>query len=204
METINTTGDVLRGLAELLEIDPALKPLAREAGTLPLRREEPGFGALARIITAQLVSQASADAIYGRFCSEIPARSPHEWLSADPAAIRRIGLTRAKEAALTGLAQGIISGQLDLDALGKLPAEEAIGKLVTYRGIGRWTAEIYMLFCCGHPDIFPAGDLALRNAVSRGLALDEKADEKTVRQIAKRWKPLRGIAARLFWAYYKL
>jgi len=113
------------------------------------------------------------------------------------------GLSRPKQRTLTALATAICNGGLDLDRTGALPAEEAIRYLTAIHGIGPWTAEIYLLFCIGHPDIFPAGDLALQVAVGQALGLETRPSHREVTRIAESWAPWRGIAARLFWAHYR-
>src|SRR5690606_6678877 len=100
------------------------------------------------------------------------------------------------------IAEAILDGRLDLDLAATLPAEEAVAYLTVHKGIGPWTAEIYLMFCVGHPDIFPVGDLALRKAVGHALDMSETPDEKTLRSLAARWSPYRHAAALLFWKYY--
>ena len=186
MNRIRNIDDVAAGLHQLLDIDPRLKPVALESGPLPLRLHDPGFPALARIIISQLVSQASADAIHSRFMKLVPSQTPQHWLATTDETVREIGLTRAKQQTLDDVAQEIVAGALDLEHLETLPAPQAIAELQRFKGIGRWTAEIYLISCCGHPDIFPAGDLALRNAVGQALRLDEGLTEKKTRTIAAR------------------
>lgn len=202
MTPITCQRDVDRGLGALLEIDPRLEPLAAIAGRLPLRLSEPGFASLARIVSAQLVSQASADAIHARFTRLVPGQTARAWLAAPGTDLEKIGLTRTKRRTLQEVANAIVAGRLDLAGLADLDERAAVAELERFHGIGRWTAEVYLLSCCGHRDIFPAGDLALRRAVGIGLNLGETPDEVATRDVARNWKPVRGIAARLFWAYY--
>jgi len=103
---------------------------------------------------------------------------------------------------MTGLAEAELSGVLDYQRLVHLPAEDAIADLVVHKGIGRWTAEIYLLFCLGHADIFPAGDLVLQKMAGEALGRKKRPDEKQTRNIAKKWSPYRGAAARLLWRYF--
>jgi len=204
MKPISTHADIETGLSELLKLDPSLTEIAKIAGKLPLRLREPGFLSLAHIIIGQLVSRAAADAIYARFLNEINPPTPNAYLKAGEDAWIRIGLSRAKQSTIAGLAEAIIGGTLEIETLSTLPQKEAIKQMTALKGIGPWTAEVYLLFCAGHRDIFPAGDLALREAVRHGLNLNERPSEKEVTKIAKAWSPQRGIAARLFWAYYKV
>lgn len=203
LTTIRTDDDISSGLKKLLTQDPRLITISEIAGRLPLRLQDPGFAGLARIIIGQHVSTASASAIHGRFVNEITPITPHNFLEARPDAWIEIGLTRAKQATIKNLAEQIISGELDLEALIKLPAQEAIKNLTALKGIGPWTAEVYLLFSAGHPDIFAAGDLAVREAVRQAFEMEERPSEKELREIAKLWTPYRGIATRLFWTYYE-
>jgi len=204
LQPIRTQTDVNNGLEALLKQSPELTPLADKAGELPLRLQTPGFAGLCRIIIGQQVSRASADAIHGRFVSLINPVEPQNFLERGEPAWIEVGLSRAKQATISGLAQRIVDGSFPLDQVPTLPADEAITMMTRLKGIGPWTAEVYLLFCAGHPDIFPAGDLALREAVFAGLQLSDRPDDKTTRNIAENWSPHRGIAARLFWAYYRV
>lgn len=203
MKIIKNKADLQRGLDELLRLDPRLVPIAKIAGDLPLRLQDPGFAGLARIIIGQHVSTASAAAIHKRFLAEIHPVSPKGFMKAGEDAWIRIGLTRAKQATIKNVAQGILSGSLDMHTLVRLPADQAILQLTEIKGIGPWTAEVYLLFSAGHPDIFAAGDLALREAVRSGLGMVNRPSEKELREIAKLWTPHRGVATRLFWTYYE-
>lgn len=203
MKPIRTEDDVKLGLAELLALDPELNPIANLAGDLPLRLQEPGFAGLARIVIGQQVSTASASAIHARFVKHISPPTPARFLEAGEPTWIDVGLSRAKQATLAGLASSLASGTLDLGEIPQLPAQEAIEKLTAMKGIGPWTAEVYLLFCAGHPDIFPAGDLALQEALKIAFNLKTRPNDKETRVLAAKWTPHRGIAARLFWAYYK-
>lgn len=202
MQPINTEADVAAGVTALTAADPRLAAVVARAGQVPLRRRPGGFEGLAAIVTAQQVSTASGEAIWARFRAALEPFTPEGFLALDEAAHRAIGLSRPKIRTLTGVAEAFRSG-FDIAALHDLPAEAAIAELVRLKGIGPWTAEIYLLFCIGHPDVFPAGDLALQVAVQAGLGLPERPGEKALRAIALPWSPWRGIAARLFWAYYR-
>jgi DNA-3-methyladenine glycosylase II len=202
LHPIDTEKDVARGLRALLKIDPRLAPLAEATGPLPLRRREGGFEGLAHIITSQQISGASAAAIWGRCKAAVNPFTPEQFLRTPEATLRAVGQSGAKVRTLTGIATAAVDG-FDLIAVHDLPAEEAVKTMTALKGIGPWTAEIYLLFCVGHPDIFPAGDLALQIGVQEGLRMRARPDEKKLRKIAEKWSPWRGIAARLFWAYYR-
>jgi DNA-3-methyladenine glycosylase II len=199
---IETEADIAAGLRSLLRRDPRLRAVARVAGDVPLRRRPGGMEGLARIILGQQLSVASAEAIWSRFTDAFPGCRAEAILAADEAALRAPGLSAPKIRALRALAEAV-SGGLTLDRLARLPAGEAHARLTAVKGIGPWTADIYLLFCLGHPDIFPAGDLALRNAVADAFALEPPVGEKAVAAMAQAWSPWRGVAARLFWAYYR-
>jgi DNA-3-methyladenine glycosylase II len=199
---IETLADVAASLEALIAADPRLVPIADAAGPLPLRRRSGGFEGLAAVITAQQISTIAAEAIWGRLAASVQPFTPDTFLGAGENIYRSAGLSRPKVDILKGLAAACSNG-LDLDALHDLPADEAVAAMTALKGVGRWTAESYLLFCAGHPDVFPAGDLALQMAVQKGLRLRERPDEKRLRRRAEKWSPWRGTAARLFWAYYR-
>jgi DNA-3-methyladenine glycosylase II len=195
----------LREAAErLLAKDPELiEHLIAIGGPPPLRRREAGFVGLAAIIVAQQVSTASAAAIFGRLQAFIMPLEAAEIAKATEEDLRACGLSNAKIRALRALAHAIVEGGLDLKGLADLDAEEAHKALVAIKGIGPWTADIFLLFCLGHPDAFPAGDVALQEAAKVALNLKLRPDAARLERIAERWRPLRGVAARMLWAYYR-
>lgn len=203
MKPIETVADIENGLAELAALDPRLRPVIVGAGAVPLRRLPPGFASLCSIVVSQQVSRASAEAIHGRLCRLIEPLTPDRLLQAGLSALVEAGLSRPKQRTLMALATAIRDDALDLDRTCTLPTSEAIGQLTAIHGIGPWTAEIYLLFCAGHPDIFPAGDLALQVAVGQALGLETRPSNREITRIAESWAPWRGIAARLFWAHYR-
>jgi DNA-3-methyladenine glycosylase II len=191
--------------AQLLAIDPDLiGTLVAAAGPPPLRRREPGFAGLCWIIVSQQVSTASANAIFKRVETNLSPLSPASLLAADDDALRACGLSVSKMRALRALAGAIHQGSLDLAGLALVAAEDAHRTLVAVKGIGPWTADVFLLFCLGHPDAFPAGDLALQEAARLALGLKRRPDAQALNKIAERWRPLRGVAARLLWAYYRV
>ena len=202
MDIINTPEDILEGLKRLQELDPKLIPIITEVKNVPLRRDQGGFQGLARIIIGQHVSTASASAIHARFVEHINPVTPENFLKTPGETLITIGLTRAKQSTIETVAKAISENNLDLDTINNLSANEAVAKLTSLKGIGPWTAEVYLLFCAGHPDIFAAGDLAIREAVRHAFEMAERPPEKDLRMIATKWAPYRGIASRLFWAYY--
>lgn len=202
MKPIETERDVARGLKALIAADPRLGPVAEIAGPLPLRRRSGGFEGLAGIVTAQQISDAAADSIWARLKASVDPFTAETFVATPEETLRAAGLSGPKIRTLTGIAAAAADG-FDLIAVHDMPADRAMSTMTALKGIGPWTAEIYLLFCVGHPDIFPAGDLALQNAAMDGLGLRKRPDEKRLRQIAGKWSPWRGVAARLFWAYYR-
>ena len=199
---IRNADDIEEGLAALLKIDPRLESVAAIAGPLPLRLSEPGFSGLAHIIVSQVVSRASADAIWRRMLDEMKVVSAENYLAAVTGIEPQFGLSRAKAKTLHGVASAIASGSLDLGRLNGLDEAEALRLLTALNGIGPWTAQVYLMFCGGHADIFPSGDVALQAAVAGAFQMDARPSPKVLAEIAIRWSPYRSTAARLFWAYY--
>jgi DNA-3-methyladenine glycosylase II len=194
--------DIAAGLDALCAADPRLAAVRRMAGEVPLRLTEPGFASLASIIVSQQVSRASADAIFGRFVKLVDPLTPQAVLAAGEATFREAGFSRPKQRAMVAAAGAVAEG-LDLIHLCRLEAGDAIAKLTAVPGIGPWTAEVYLLFAAGHPDIFPARDVALQTAVGHALGMETRPSDKQLTRIAESWSPWRGIASRLFWAYYR-
>lgn len=199
---IATSDDISAGLEALALIDPRLAAVRAAAGEVPLRRSPPGFASLASIIVSQQVSTASARAIFGRLEKLLDPLDAAGVLAAGDETFRLAGLSRPKVKALRAIAEAVRGG-LDLDHLETLPPDDAIARLVAVPGIGPWTAEVYLLFAIGHPDIFPARDVALQSAVGHALGMESRPGEKELIRIAESWRPWRGVASRLFWAYYR-
>ncbi len=172
-------------------------------GEPPLRRREPGFAGLAAIIVSQQVSVASANAIFGRLEQAIAPLDAPGLAAASEETLRTCGLSAPKIRALRAVAEAVATQALDLGALAEMDAEEAHRALVAVKGVGPWTADIFLLFCLGHPDAFPAGDLALQEAAKLALELKKRPDAERLERIAERWRPWRGVAARMLWAYYR-
>lgn len=201
MQIIRDEGDIERGLAALLELDPRLRLVAAEAGAVPLRLREPGFEGLAHIIVSQVVSRASADAIWGRMTARLGSVAADGYAGLEPEAWRTFGLSRIKHDTLARVADAVAGG-LDLHALSAESPEKALSELMAIKGIGPWTAEVYLMFCGGHADVFPAGDVALQAAVGMAFGHEERPLAKALAREAAVWAPWRSVAARLFWAYY--
>jgi len=201
MRLIRTDTDIAAAMAVLARIDPAFAPVIAQAGAIPLRHRPPGYEGLAHIIVSQMVSRASADAIWGRLEGLTGVVTAGNILAHSTEELRSVGLSGAKESTLRGLARACADG-LDLEATAYLPAGEAIAKLTAVKGIGPWSAEVFLLFCAGHPDIFPSGDVALQSAAGSAFGMSPRPSDKALRVMATRWQPCRSIAARVLWAYY--
>jgi DNA-3-methyladenine glycosylase II len=201
MNTINSLDDIARGLRALQISDPRLLQAMNIAGDVPLRRHPAGFESLCNIIVSQQISKASADAIFGRLKAAVDPFAPETLLALGETPLVTAGLSRPKQKTFFAIAEACSNG-LDLEAMCQLPADEAIAKMTVLPGIGPWTAEVYLLFCAGHPDVFPSADIALQNAVRHAFGLEDRPGAKALSAIAEAWSPWRGVAARLFWAYY--
>lgn len=199
---IATRADIEQGLDYLRRVDARLADVIAVSGEVPLRRSEPGFASLASIVVAQQVSRSSADAIWARLTRLIDPFEPAAFIAGGETAWREAGLSRPKQRALVAVSEAVIAERLDLDHLCRVDAAAAMKELTAIHGIGPWTAEVYLLFAAGHPDIFPAGDIALQAAVADACSLAERPGERELRAMAESWAPWRGVAARLFWAFY--
>ncbi|MBC7284510.1 DNA-3-methyladenine glycosylase [Hoeflea sp.] len=202
MRRIDSADDIAEGLLALAQCDARLAHAITVAGPVPLRRKQPGFAALAEIILSQMVSKASANALWRKLELAAGEISPAAVLSLPPEALRTAGLSRAKAETLQRIGEAVLAGELDLEQLCALDGPEAIGAMTAIKGVGPWTAEVYLLFCAGHPDIFPSGDVALQSAAAHVLGLDVRPRSGAMAELARPWSPWRGVAARLLWAYY--
>ncbi|RDE08798.1 DNA-3-methyladenine glycosylase family protein [Pelagibacterium lacus] len=188
-------------LKALGRLDERLARAIVRAGEIAPRISPKGFEGMARIVCGQQLSVASARAIWSRV-EALGAITPEAYLAFDEATLRRTGLSRGKYETIRGVALAVADRTLDFSALDALDAEAAIASLTRLKGIGPWTAEIYLLFCAGHPDVFPAGDLALQKAVAHAFDLPERPLPKELIALAAHWTPHRGAAAIMFWRYF--
>ena len=168
-----------------------------------LRRREAGFAGLAAIVCGQQLSTASAAAIWGRVSAAFDPFHHDTLRKARADRLGRLGLSAAKIKTLKSLAREIASERLNLDVLANEDADAAHDTLTALHGIGPWTADVYLLFCLGHGDAWPAGDLAVQEAVKIGLGLKTRPTAKQMAPLAEPWRPLRGAAAHLWWSYYR-
>jgi len=201
---LHTDADLEAALERLVLADPRLGPVLEKAGRPALRRRAPGFAGLCAIVVSQQLSTASAGAIWGRmeaafdpFHHDAVRRARNERLA-------RLGLSTPKIRTLKAVGRAVSKGEIDLDALAQMQADAAHQALVALHGIGPWTADIYLLFCLGHADAWPAGDLALQEAARIAFNLRARPDGKRMVKLAEAWKPWRGVAAHLLWNYYRV
>jgi DNA-3-methyladenine glycosylase II len=199
---IATEADLRGHLDRLVALEPRFASVRARAGEVPLRRLEPGFKGLFWIITGQQISTAAGRAIFARCETALDAMSPECIAAIDDATLKTAGQSAAKIRTLRAASAAILQGAIALESLAHKDAETAIAELVTIKGIGRWTAEAYLLFALGHADVFPAGDLALKEAARMTFMLPGRPAEKALTAMAEGWRPHRSAAARLLWAYY--
>ncbi|MEM1345357.1 MAG: DNA-3-methyladenine glycosylase 2 family protein [Pseudomonadota bacterium] len=194
---IETEADVAEGAAWLGRAEPRFGAVSARLGLPPLRRETPGFIALARAICSQQLSVASARAVWGRL-QAAGADDPRTLAALDDDTLRGCGLSRPKIRYLRAIA----AADLDYPALAAMPEPEAVATLTAIPGIGVWTAEVYLMFAIGRADVFAPGDLALQEGARMLFDLPERPSEKALRVQAEAWSPWRAVAARLLWAHY--
>jgi len=200
---IRTENDLDAALAALTRADSRFGALLASAGRPSLRRRPDGFAGLASIVVSQQLSTASAGAIWGRLAAAFDPFEPQAIMRARPVRLARLGLSAPKIRALKEIARAVASGRLALSALAETAADDAHAALTAVHGIGPWTADIYLLFCLGHADAWPAGDLALQEGARLAFGLLERPSAKETGVLAEPWRPWRGVAARLLWAYYR-
>ncbi len=192
---------------------PALEALAERdrdiaeafacCGLPPVRSSPQGFEGLLHVIVSQQVSAASARAILGRLEAAVRPMTPRTLLKLDNESLRGIGLSRPKMRYCRGLAEDLASGRLDLAAIRGLDDAEAIERITRVKGLGRWSAECYLLFALKRPDIWPADDLAVQTAMQRLKRLEVRPTTKEMDRLAEPWRPYRSAAARFLWHTYR-
>ena len=200
---LNSQTDLEDAIHALIKLDPRLKPIFEVAGMPSLRRREPGFVGLAHIVCGQQLSTASASAIWARLSAAFEPFDHDAVRRARADRLGRLGLSAAKIKTLKHLARELAAERLNLDVLAEEDADAAHHTLTALPGIGPWTADVYLLFCLGHGDAWPAGDLAMQEAIKIGLKLNARPTEKQMAPLAEPWRPMRGAAAHLWWSYYR-
>ncbi|SDR27685.1 DNA-3-methyladenine glycosylase [Pseudovibrio sp. Tun.PSC04-5.I4] len=203
MKPIDTLEDIERELSALVLLDERLVHVREIAGDVPLRRRTADFAGLCNIVVAQLISVAAAASIWARLDALVVPFEPDVLLSKSDEDLLGVGLSNAKLRTLKAIA-GELKAGLVLDEAVNWPGTVAHKRLCEIKGIGPWSADIFLLFCAGHPDVFPIGDVALQAAVQHAYGLEDRPKGKVLEKIAKAWSPHRGTAARLFWAYYRV
>lgn len=197
-----SAGRIAEGMDALTRIDARFADAWRQHG-LPEPRIRPrGYETLLRAIVSQQISTAAAASVWRKMAAQIgDLADPAVLMAADPGALRAAGLSRQKASYAQSLAAHVLSGSLPMDAL-PLADEEAVALLSSVRGLGRWSAEIYLLFAEGRADAFPAGDLAVQVQAGRLFSGGERPSEKALRAMAEDWRPHRGVAALFLWHCY--
>ncbi len=167
-----------------------------------MRRRPAGFPGLCALVVSQQLSTTSASAIWGRLAAAFDPFHHDDVRRARAEKLARIGLSKPKIRTLKAVGAAVAKGAIDLDAIGRMEADDAHNALGALHGIGPWTADIYLLFCLGHADAWPAGDLALQEAARLAFDLKSRPTAKEMIALAEKWRPWRGVAAHLLWAYY--
>ena len=201
-DLLNVFDDVSAPCAFLAKREPTLARALGPIGAPHIRRREGGFEGLFRIIVEQQVSVPSAQAIWGRCVAAFSPLTVEVVLAAGPEALKAAGLSAPKARYVTALAQALESGALDLTMLARAPNDEALQTLQSVKGVGPWSAAIYLLFCEGRVDIWPPKDVALKAAYNAAKPRKPLLDQIALDDRAARWAPYRGVAAHILWTYY--
>lgn len=200
---LNSQAELEQAIHALVARDPRLAAVFEVAGMPALRRREPGYAGLAAIVCGQQLSTASAAAIWGRVSAAFTPFDHDSLRKVRADRLGRLGLSAAKIKTLKAVAREIATERLNLDVLANEDADAAHNTLTGLHGIGPWTADVYLLFCLGHGDAWPSGDLAVQEAVKIGLGLKQRPTPKQMVALAEPWRPMRGAAAHLWWSYYR-
>jgi DNA-3-methyladenine glycosylase II len=190
-------------LNKLARLDPDLGRIEKEAGPLPWRVRQAGFAGLLNAIVGQQISNQAAAAIWGRCCLLENCLTPDGFLALDETCLRAAGLSRPKIGHARAVAEAFRSGTLATEALAAMTDEEAVRRISSVRGLGVWSAEIYLLFALQRQDVFPAGDLALQAAAAHLKGLEARPSAAALREMAEPWQPYRALAARLLWHWWR-
>lgn len=191
------------GINRLIRADPDLAGIEKAAGPLPWRSRATGFPGLLQAIVGQQISNQAAAAIWGRLRVVPGALEPAGFLSLSEEDLRGAGLSRPKMSHGRSLSAAFLDGTLDTDAIAAMDDDAAIARMASVRGLGPWTAEIYLLFALGRENVFPAGDLALAAAAADIKKLPARPGPKAFRLLAEQWRPHRALAARLLWHHWR-
>jgi DNA-3-methyladenine glycosylase II len=201
---IPSADKLLSAREALAAADPALATAHAAVPPFAWRIQARGYAGLSRMIISQQVSTASANAIWARFQAGLGEVTPQAVLAADDATLRGFGLSSQKARYVRAIAEAQLASSPDFDKLPHMSDEAAIAALTTIKGVGLWTAELYLLFAEGRLDAFPAGDLAIQEGLRLAEGAETRLNEKALYARAEAWRPYRGVAAHLLWAYYSL
>jgi DNA-3-methyladenine glycosylase II len=189
-------------VAALMAADKRLKPMLKRAGQpvfVPRRRH--GFEALMSIVTSQQLSTAAGDTIFGRLQEKVVPFDPPTMLATPAEVLRACGLSAPKQRSMKAIATAILDGTLDLKRVRSMPDDAAREHLIAIKGIGPWTADIYLMSSLGRADVWPVGDVALQASIARVLKMRKRPNEKGMEKLSQLWRPWRTIVARLFWTH---
>lgn len=195
--------EALAAIETLTRLDPHFAGILDRTGPLPWRRREPGFPGLLQAIVAQMISNQAAAAIWGRLRATPGALDPVGLLALPDDTLRAAGLSRPKVLHARALAAAFADGTLSADGLSGLDDEAAILAIASVKGMGRWSAEIYLLFALDRMDVFPSGDIALAAALADLKGLPARPAPRALREMAQLWQPVRSVAARLLWHHWR-
>lgn len=211
IQEIRNEADIEAGMDHLRRVCPAARRMSAEAGPPPVRRGEPGFAGLARIVVGQQLSVASAGAIWGRCIDKLRPFTPDRIRRARASTLKNCGLSAGKIRTLKALADAVIDDRLTLEVSEVAGAAPTVGRaddaqlrdaLLAVPGIGPWTVDIYLMFALGRPDVFAPGDLALQIGAQMAFDLDERPTPDELLACVAPWSPVRAVGARLLWHYY--
>lgn len=197
-----TQKQLLQGVDELQKKDRDLALVIKAHGPPPMWGRKADFAALLKIILEQQVSLASAEALFKKLESSVSSVSPESIHELSAEGLRELGFTRQKAGYCEGLAKTILSGELNLEQLKRLSDEDAHARLVAIKGIGTWTANIYLLMALRRPDVWPHGDLALAESARRIKGMKQRPGYVELQEMAEQWRPWRSVAARILWHGY--
>ena len=203
MNCIDDTHQLATGTAALTVTDPRFERIVDRHGLPPLRRSTPGLKSLLRIVTDQLISLKAGEAIWRRIEPELEPFDPESIATLPEKRLMGFGLSGAKARTFKAAALAADKGHIDFENLGGLPDREVLAALTEIKGIGPWTADIYLLSAMGRADAWPSGDLALQVAAQDLFALASRPLPKDMLQLAEAWRPWRSVAARLLWCHYR-
>jgi DNA-3-methyladenine glycosylase II len=191
-----------KAVYELADINAELKSIFNKFGAPPLWDREEGFHTLIRIILEQQVSLKSAQATYDKLVVKANPLTPQNFLKFTDSQLKAFGFSRQKTSYGRNVANAVLEGTLNLTALRKMDNDSVRSELIKIKGIGNWTADIYLLMVLKRPDVWPSGDLVLAIAIQKIKKLDSRPNNDEMKEISKNWKPWRAVAARMLWHFY--